>query len=1041
MEVGTSYSNFNVYQINRRYFLQQDWKLSELAQHFTITPEEMELVGNKTGATRLGFVVLLKFFQYAGRFPLTKNEVAQVVIEHLALQVVVPAKDYLAYDWRGRTVKYHRTQIRKYLDFHQANASDLKTATTWLAAQSELAHANEETLSEATYRHFRELKVEPPTPEQVERLVHSVIHTFEENLFTDLVRKIPPATCIELDLMIGLITPNSNPEIPPIPDTVNLPVITETPAETTTVPPSDENQPKKEEAAPQAYLLQIKDNPSGLTLKSILKESAKLKRLEKIVLPTDLFKDFTPKQLQSYRRRVNSETLHELQRHPQAMRHTLLAAFCWLRRQEIIDNLLELLSGITHRIRAKAERKAEKVLLNDLRKVNGKTNLLFQLAEAAVDQPEGIIQDVLFPVVGEQTLKDLVAEYKATGTAYQRKIHLTVRASYGHHYRPMVAPILKALDFHSNNTTHQPVIEAIQFIRRHAESKQKYYPVTSQVPVEGVVPKGWRELVVQKNEAGEEVINCVNYELAVLETLRDKLRCKEIWVVGADRYRNPDHDLPTDWVERREVYYQMMSQPNDVEAFITSLKQKMVAGLTRLDKNMPNNAYVKIKAKGGGWISLTPLEAAEDPPNLVKLKAELQRRWPMTSLLEVLKETALRIGFTSQFKSLTEYSILEPDVLQKRLLLCLYGMGTNAGIKRISASDHGEKYDDLLYVRQRFISREALRNAIGDVCNAIFAIRQPHIWGETTTTCASDSTKFPAWDQNYLTQWHVRYGGRGVSIYWHVEKHAACIYSQLKSCSSSEVASMINGVLRHCTDMNIEKNYVDTHGQSEIGFAFCHLLNFQLMPRLKNIHAQKLYRPETGSADAYPHLQEVLTRPINWDLIRQQYDEMVKFATALRLGTAETEAILRRFTRNNLKHPTYQALAELGKAVKTIFLCDYLDSEPLRREINAGLNTVERWNGVNDFIFYGKSGEFATNNLEAQEVGMLSLHLLQVCLVYINTLMLQKILGEPKWLSQQTPADLSSLTPLLYAHINPYGSFRLNLTERLAIEEMEAVAG
>ncbi|GGF69170.1 hypothetical protein GCM10010912_12870 [Paenibacillus albidus] len=115
---------------------------------------------------------------------------------------------------------------------------------------------------------------------------------------------------------------------------------------------------------------------------------------------------------------------------------------------------------------------------------------------------------------------------------------------------------------------------------------------------------------------------------------------------------------------------------------------------------------------------------------------------------------------------------------------------------------------------------------------------------------------------------------------------------------------MMEGLLRHCTDMEVEKNYVDSHGQSEVAFAFCYLLGYQLMLRLKAIHSQKLYRPEPGMADAYSNLQPVLTRPINWELIRQQYDQMMKYATALRLGTAETEAILKRFTRNNLKHPT-----------------------------------------------------------------------------------------------------------------------------------------
>jgi TnpA family transposase len=105
-------------------------------------------------------------------------------------------------------------------------------------------------------------------------------------------------------------------------------------------------------------------------------------------------------------------------------------------------------------------------------------------------------------------------------------------------------------------------------------------------------------------------------------------------------------------------------------------------------------------------------------------------------------------------------------------------------------------------------------------------------------------------------------------------------------------------------------------------------------------------------------------------------------ATALRLGTADAESILRRFTRNNVQHPTYKALCELGKALKTIFLCDYLLLESLRREIHEGLQVIETWNSANDFILHGKGGEFASNKLEDQEIVMLSLPLLQVSSVW-----------------------------------------------------------
>ena len=127
---------------------------------------------------------------------------------------------------------------------------------------------------------------------------------------------------------------------------------------------------------------------------------------------------------------------------------------------------------------------------------------------------------------------------------------------------------------------------------------------------------------------------------------------------------------------------------------------------------------------------------------------------------------------------------------------------------------------------------------------------------------------------------------------------------------------MIEGVLHHCTEMEVNRQYVDSHGQSEVAFAFSHLLGFELLPRLKAIARQKLYLPAATDADRYANLESILTRTLRWDLIRQQYDEMVKYATALRLGTADSEALLRRFTKINVTHPTYGALAELGKAIK-----------------------------------------------------------------------------------------------------------------------------
>jgi TnpA family transposase len=351
------------------------------------------------------------------------------------------------------------------------------------------------------------------------------------------------------------------------------------------------------------------------------------------------------------------------------------------------------------------------------------------------------------------------------------------------------------------------------------------------------------------------------------------------------------------------------------------------------------------------------------------------------------------------------------------------------GIKRVAAANDRYSYDELLYVRKTYFSPEALRNANGAVVNKLLAIRNPQFWGEGASSCASDGTKFDSWRQNLMTQWRSRYKGYGVMVYWHVETNAVCIYAQTKTFSNSEVAAMIEGLVRHDTEMRVEKNFVDSHGQSEVAFAFCHLLGIvRLMPRLKRIKYERLYLPERATADLYPNLAGTFARPIRWEIVEQQYDEMIKSTVALQRATATTEAILKRYNSYNVTHPAYKALAEIGKAEKTIYLCNYLASRETQREVQEGLNVVENWNATNDFLCYGRQGELATNNREQQEVVTLSLQLLQNCLMLVNTILIERTLAQERLWDRMNAADRRGLTPLFHGHINPYGQFALDLT-------------
>ena len=134
----------------------------------------------------------------------------------------------------------------------------------------------------------------------------------------------------------------------------------------------------------------------------MLEEIAKLEQLRALGLPPELFAGVPRRVLDVYRRRAVVEEPYELRRHPASLRLTLLAAFGVLRMQETTDTLVDLLLEIVHRLELKAERKADKELLEDLKRVTGKNNLLFQLAQAALEHPEGIVKDVVYPIVPEQ---------------------------------------------------------------------------------------------------------------------------------------------------------------------------------------------------------------------------------------------------------------------------------------------------------------------------------------------------------------------------------------------------------------------------------------------------------------------------------------------------------------------------------------------------------------------------------------------------------------------------------------------------------------
>lgn len=265
--------------------MKRHWELDELVEHWTLLPNELALVGNKTDPNRLGFAVLLKFFQIEARFPVEPQEVPDVVVQYIAQLVGVLPEKYGEYDWNGRTTKYHRTKIRSLLGFRSASVQDTQSLTKWLIEQVLPVKRELEYLITAFLGQCRAWQIEPPTSGRIERLVRSALHTYEERFCHAIYAQLSPKSLAQME---ALLEP---PEVI-----------------------ADDTEHLEGLEQGRAVWLDLKASLGKINLDSVQSEIGKLERLRTINLPSHLFAHVPPKILHAYRTRAFTEEIYELRR-------------------------------------------------------------------------------------------------------------------------------------------------------------------------------------------------------------------------------------------------------------------------------------------------------------------------------------------------------------------------------------------------------------------------------------------------------------------------------------------------------------------------------------------------------------------------------------------------------------------------------------------------------------------------------------------------------------------------------------------------------
>ncbi|MGW8700163.1 DUF4158 domain-containing protein [Streptomyces eurythermus] len=479
----------------------RDLGLDGVVDHFTLNSDEAGWLRNKTGATRLGFAVQLKFLTWRGRFPRMRMELPPDAVEHVAKQVGVAASELGFYDFTSRAAKRHRSELRDLTGWHECSKTDLVKLVSHLVDVIWHDERREEQVRAELLRQMRAEMIEPPTAAQVNTIIRSGLHQADERAVAEVAARLARAEDCRRRL-----------------DALVFTDLTADHTEQGDATAGDGDTAEDEDDV-ESVLADIKAHPGNVSLNSLLDEISKLKQVRAVGVPEKVFAGIGVQVINAWRARASASLPSHLRRFDASVRHVLLAALLFQRQREITDTLVELLNSTVHRINARAEKKVTEAFVAEFTKVRGKAGLLGKIAAASLGAPEGSVREVIYPAAGgEKTLKDLVAEMKATNAAFARSKREVFKSSYSNHYRSGLMKLLEVLDFRSSNDQHKPVMDALKLIERHEDSSTTYLPLGETVPLDGVVRKDWMEFALHTPDKGPKRVMRTVYEACVFQS-------------------------------------------------------------------------------------------------------------------------------------------------------------------------------------------------------------------------------------------------------------------------------------------------------------------------------------------------------------------------------------------------------------------------------------------------------------------------------------------------------------------------------------------
>ncbi|WP_432262773.1 Tn3 family transposase [Cupriavidus sp. TMH.W2] len=593
--------------------------------------------------------------------------------------------------------------------------------------------------------------------------------------------------------------------------------------------------------------------------------------------------------------------------------------------------------------------------------------------------------------------------------------------------RPLLLNCLTLLNV-ASTTRDQSLVHAIAFVLEHRQSHKAWLPVADSGLSFRWLPDKWRRLVTgEGTKKAPTLVNRKYFELCVLTEAMQELQSGDLFVENSEQYSDFRTQL-IDWdVYQDQVaeYGSMLDLATEPGKFVANLKRSLSETASRIDQGFPENEHVELD---GAELFIRKHAKEAKPAALDHVDKQLAARLPDKNILDILVEAEGWLDLHKLFGPLSGLQAKIDDP-RKRFVTTLFCYGCNLGPTQTARSVKGLSRKQIAWLNLHHTTEERLEKANVQVINAYNKFLLPKYWGSGKRASA-DGTKWNLYEQNLLSEYHIRYGGYGGIGYYHVSDMYIALFSHFIPCGVYEAIYILDGLIKNDSDVQPDTLHGDTQAQSAPVFGLAYLLGIKLMPRIRNLKHLVFFRPDRASR--YEHINDLFTENIDWRLIETHLPDMLRIALSIRNGKITPSTILKRLGTASRKNKLYFAFRELGRVVRTSFLLEYIGDVELRKVIQSSTNKSEEFNQFIKWLFFGGEGIIAENVRHEQrkivKYNQLVANLVILHNVESMTRTLKAFQGEGLSITEEV---LAGLAPYRTEHINRFGDYTLNLGRKV----------